>query len=211
MTETKSYISGYEIFNYWKDRTDINGFEYIPDWGERLCFGCKKKDSAIYEDSYPNLKAFWNGSTSLEKAHIVAKQFGGSYEPCNIVFLCKSCHKESPDFNDREPFLLWLSSKRVRCVMGIDLKTYEEETMKLINIYNMKRDGDSPKLTAESISQALKGKSDVDLKEYMEDKIGSHAGSVAVSTYAAGVVSYILHMMQASKEQNKITPSEDSL
>ncbi|SDR12633.1 hypothetical protein [Virgibacillus salinus] len=43
----KKYITGYEIFNYWKDQQDFNGNYIIIDWGEKECFACRRFDYEI--------------------------------------------------------------------------------------------------------------------------------------------------------------------
>ena len=45
---------------------------------------------------------------SLEMCHIIAEQFSGKKTPDNLVLLCKSCHKEAPDFNEKDKMWDWI-------------------------------------------------------------------------------------------------------
>lgn len=49
---------------------------------------------------------------SLQKCHIVAKQFGGSDEPSNLVALCSECHDEAPDVTDPNEMWRWIKDTR---------------------------------------------------------------------------------------------------
>lgn len=48
----------------------------------------------------------------LQKCHIVAKQFGGSDDPANIVPLCAECHDEAPDVTDPSEIWRWIKETK---------------------------------------------------------------------------------------------------
>lgn len=47
----------------------------------------------------------------LERAHVVAKAFGGSDDPDNFFLLCSLCHVEQPDAQSREAQETWLRER----------------------------------------------------------------------------------------------------
>jgi len=51
---------------------------------------------------------------TLQKCHIVARQFGGGDGPENIVALCAECHDEAPDVTDPEEVWNWIRQTRPR-------------------------------------------------------------------------------------------------
>jgi hypothetical protein len=49
--------------------------------------------------------------TELERAHIVARAAGGTWDPSNFWLLCRQCHREQPDGASPEAQQLWLLSR----------------------------------------------------------------------------------------------------
>ena len=49
---------------------------------------------------------------SLQKCHIVARQFGGGDSVDNIVPLCAECHDEAPDVTDAGEMWRWIRGTR---------------------------------------------------------------------------------------------------
>ena len=47
----------------------------------------------------------------LERAHIVAKAHGGSYDPSNFWLLCHPCHREQPDGAPPAAQEMWRASR----------------------------------------------------------------------------------------------------
>jgi hypothetical protein len=84
------------IARYWCERQDAGDFELDSEHGTTLdelsCFACGAR-------------------AHLARAHIVAKQFGGADEVCNLVLLCRVCHNDCPDVNDRETVLAWINAR----------------------------------------------------------------------------------------------------
>ena len=118
----KSMPSVSIIFDYWKDKaitkdgniifeeeadyaTDI---EAIIDWGEKRCMACGKY---LGDGGYTNNK-------HIERCHIVPKALNGTFEPSNMVLLCKECHKNSPDCSYPKYMLKWIYLKRTREYSG---------------------------------------------------------------------------------------------
>jgi hypothetical protein len=56
----------------------------------------------------------------LQRCHIVPKMLGGSYDPSNIVLLCKGCHEESPDVSHPIWMKKWIAQKSSWWVMQAD-------------------------------------------------------------------------------------------
>jgi YD repeat-containing protein len=48
----------------------------------------------------------------LERAHIVARQFGGADTPDNILLLCSACHREQPDVPNRDAVIDWVNNHK---------------------------------------------------------------------------------------------------
>jgi len=49
---------------------------------------------------------------SLQKCHVVARQFGGSDHHSNIVPMCAECHDEAPDVTDSQEMWRWIKETR---------------------------------------------------------------------------------------------------
>ena len=48
---------------------------------------------------------------SLERAHIIAKSSGGTYDPSNFWLLCGPCHRDQPDGAPPEAQELWRAAR----------------------------------------------------------------------------------------------------
>jgi hypothetical protein len=55
---------------------------------------------------------------SLQRCHIVAKQFSGSDDASNIVPLCCECHDEAPDVTDASEIWRWIRDTRPKYGYG---------------------------------------------------------------------------------------------
>ena len=111
---------GSDILDFWKDKAitskgeiclekEADYLSTIPaiiDWGEARCFACGLDSKAEFSQDTKIAK-------HLQKCHIIPKALGGSYEPDNIVLLCKHCHEESPDVADSTVLLKWIYKKRI--------------------------------------------------------------------------------------------------
>lgn len=49
----------------------------------------------------------------LERCHIIPHSLGGIDHPSNIVLLCKRCHADGPNVNDKEIMWDWIKSYKV--------------------------------------------------------------------------------------------------
>ena len=79
-----------KIIEHWE--TNVYEGDMGCDWADahNHCWRCGKE------------------TNSLEMCHIIAKQFGGSDKVDNFVLLCKPCHKEAPDFNQKDKMWDWI-------------------------------------------------------------------------------------------------------
>ena len=110
------------VFDYWKDKAItkdgnviseeeadyVTDIEAIIDWEEKRCMACGKYCG---DGGYTDTK-------HIERCHIVPKALGGTFEPSNIVLLCKDCHKNSPDCIYPKYMLKWIYFKRTREYAG---------------------------------------------------------------------------------------------
>lgn len=89
-----------ECVDYWSARIDES--DVGVDWCDAAerCWRCGLKTG------------------SLQRCHIVAKQFGGDMVPSNIVLLCRECHDEQPDVTDPREVWRWIKETRPRYGYG---------------------------------------------------------------------------------------------
>lgn len=82
-----------ECVDYWSSR--VFEWDIGVDWSDATehCWRCGSK-------------------RSLQRCHIVAKQFGGDDSPSNIVALCAECHDEAPDVTDPTEIWRWIKETR---------------------------------------------------------------------------------------------------
>lgn len=91
MKNDKSRINHNKIVEYWsaEECNKYMGYIYIysdeKDSPRCQCCGLEKKQ--------------WS---RLERAHIIADSLGGENIASNYFLLCKECHKNMPDINNRE-------------------------------------------------------------------------------------------------------------
>lgn len=103
------------------------------DSGEPFCMACgyyrnpEKVDKKEHERTY----TCWNRAEFLEKCHIIPLALGGEDDIGNLILLCESCHKESPDTTSIRSFQIWIDSKSEN--------TYNEihEWLKMLRIYGI--------------------------------------------------------------------------
>jgi hypothetical protein len=125
----KTLPSNYQIFDYWKDKKLPNGFLVIWDWGEPCCWGCSLPIKVETPDLLRNrdFKTIWNRTSGyLERCHIVPRSLGGSNEPSNLFLLCPKCHRASPDTEDPNIFLEWVTYRRSTHIGGVSKRELEE-------------------------------------------------------------------------------------
>lgn len=80
----------------------------ITYWSVRVC------ETEIGVDWSDADERCWRcgGKRSLQRCHIVAKQFGGDDSAANIVALCSECHDEAPDVKDQDEIWRWIRETR---------------------------------------------------------------------------------------------------
>lgn len=79
------------IILYWQGQSG-NIFELEFDEAPE-CFACHEAESS---------------RNRLQRAHIIARSTGGSFDPSNFVLLCAECHREAPMVTDPDIFIAWV-------------------------------------------------------------------------------------------------------
>lgn len=84
-------VTSKEIVDYW--------FQIIEEW--RL--GVDRREA---------MKRCWRCGyeAKLERCHIIPKSLGGINSAENLVLLCKRCHLENPNVNDKEIMWDWITA-----------------------------------------------------------------------------------------------------
>jgi hypothetical protein len=85
-----------EIRDYWFNSNEqfIKNFDYED--ALKICWKCTK-------------------TRPLEKCHIIPKSLNGADAPNNLVLLCKECHVQNPNVNDKEYYISWLNKTKNYC------------------------------------------------------------------------------------------------
>jgi len=81
----------------------------VSYWAARIC------ESDIGVDWSDAMDRCWRcgrQTKSLQRCHVVAKQFGGKLVPENVVLLCRDCHDEAPDVTDASEVWRWIKETR---------------------------------------------------------------------------------------------------
>lgn len=95
-----------EVAEYWESRP-LPGGQHVPiiDVGEPECFACGWSPLDRVRPTRKKIN-IWKG---LQRAHVVARSLGGPNTVDNLVLLCDSCHRESPDTARPEVFWRWVN------------------------------------------------------------------------------------------------------
>lgn len=128
--------SCYGVFNYWNGKYITESGEVSNDDGAKIveneylpcCWACgepvNRKDIFSWDKYDKSVEELWKDkkvNATLQRAHIIAKQFGGPDDPNNLFLLCPDCHYESPDTKNKAVFFRWVYRKKQRCSCGIDV------------------------------------------------------------------------------------------
>jgi hypothetical protein len=81
----------------------------------------------------------------LQRCHIVAKQFGGTLRPDNVIPLCAECHDEAPDVNDPQFMWDWLKVNSSSCHGDRHIRKVDRELLDLCGKTLMQIVHDMPK------------------------------------------------------------------
>lgn len=171
----KSMCKANDILDFWKDKAitskgeiclekEADYLSTIPaiiDWGEARCFACGRDSMAEFSQDKEIAKC-------LQKCHIIPKTLGGSYEPDNIVLLCKHCHEESPDVADSTILMKWIYKKRIATKSFL----WGEDFFNMLSSF---------------IKQHYNNKLDIKQIEKLADICGTHGGKISI-----GTIEYIL-------------------
>ena len=105
------------IYDYWKESPLMDSLNFQAFDGEnKSCMACGSKGS-------------------IDRAHIVAKCSGGSFQPSNIHCLCQICHKLSEHLEGVD-YWLWIAIKSKLYSYGTDMTieldcvSSEDETLR---------------------------------------------------------------------------------
>ena len=97
-------ISHKKIIDYWINQ-GIDELDLNFDWSDahNHCWncGCKNSDSRSKKGML------------LERCHIIPHSLGGANTPDNYVLLCKKCHSEAPNINNKTSMWDWIKSNRI--------------------------------------------------------------------------------------------------
>lgn len=158
------------IVDAWKDWL---GERWI-DWGEPVCFACRKPAPFKESDDY---RKRWD-STSLERAHLIPHALDGPNTPDNFFLLCRTCHREAPTTIYKEDMIRWVEKRKFYVNREI------EEFWDALHIFL-----EPDEFEAFARWAAPRGEELVkQIFERMDEEFGTHDTYVPKSTYAAMMV-----------------------
>ena len=115
-----------KIISYWSKKVDESELSIDFTEASERCWRCGYK-------------------SVLHRCHIIPDSLGGKDNPSNLVLLCRRCHIEAPNINDKDFFWDWLKAQKVSLyntywtIRGV--KEYEEvykenpiQTMRRLNV-----------------------------------------------------------------------------
>lgn len=82
-----------EIVSYWEERIDESDLSIDFSEAHERCWRCGYK-------------------STLQRCHIIPDSLEGEHSPCNLVLLCRRCHIEAPNINNKEFFWDWLKAQK---------------------------------------------------------------------------------------------------
>lgn len=152
------------IFLYWESK----GFTELPEvddllveWGQmgskdrepwQVCWSCA-------QDELP-----------VDRAHLLARVYGGLDTPANLVMLCRTCHLDQPDYG-RQSAISWINKRAYLANYGV---TFFGELPLLINAsaaelarnsYDLIMLGEHP------MSELVIEKTEVERKRFLSDLV----------------------------------------
>jgi len=142
-----------QIVDYWETRKYEGDMGTDWDTATKACWCCGRF------------------TKNLEKCHIVATMLDGGDEVSNLVLLCKSCHRESPDFDNPDYMWDWIKANSA--------PFYEYFYSKKVLGEYKKMFGEIPMLSDEQLENVSKIIADIQKK-----KAGFQGGSKGYSTVA---------------------------
>lgn len=107
--------SGWDVAHHWMKRLDELITNKSPvamkvmslEVDSPSCFACEKVARHKHKGTP---KKVWDSST-LERAHVIARSTGGAMSADNLVMLCRDCHDEAPMTNDASVMLRWIAAR----------------------------------------------------------------------------------------------------
>ena len=146
-------ITKQQIVDYWETRKYEGYMGTDWDTATEACWCCGKF------------------TKNLEKCHIVAKMLGGEDKVSNYVLLCKSCHRDSPDFDNPDYMWDWIKNNSEPCYEFFYIKKVLGEYEKMFGKLPMLSDEES-----ENVSEII--------ADIQKKKAGFQGGSKGYSTMA---------------------------
>lgn len=155
------------ILSYWFEGTKkgYQRFGFV-DIGEPMCWACERPFD-FSESTEPKLR--WNNA-DLERCHIIPQSLDGEDSPENLALLCYSCHVQSPDTINKQPFFTFVKSKKT---------WHREECESLMN--ELKRYNLDEQYSEGQLLEALESD---DFKQFFIENSGIHQG-ISKSTFVA--------------------------
>ena len=174
-TSARKYKAKSVVAKHWAHREDRDVvLPNFVDYGEPSCMACGywREDW----DSPSTIAAKWN-STSLEVCHIVARQFGGTEDLDNLILMCPTCHRDSPDVNDGgEAMRQWLASPHLKGIRG-----------ELVRIMRERSDLQDIAAIYETLDYQ-------DVIKETARRSGQHGGRVSTSTWLYAFIGAVFHL-----------------
>ena len=212
--------SHYKIFDYWRDQaiksdgqvvtldTDydliIKNIVIDEDWYYPRCWGCGEpilRDSKIDnwidkqcvdDDEESNLKRIWNSKETrsrLNRCHIIPGALGGADEPSNLFLMCSECHSLSPDTKYPSRFFKWVLERRKHMLFGTFHPNYILQQTDVL----LKRDyGIGLTDLLKRIHELSGDNSLPNLREFMENRIGTHCTKITESSAIIAVEQWLV-------------------
>lgn len=112
MTTREAMPSHYDIALWWFENQAPEVRPFVLDLGEPACFACRWYLDGCEASDTVTLKAAWGRYARLERAHLKAHSLGGTSDPSNIVLICRTCHREAPDWDDPAEMLAWVQHRK---------------------------------------------------------------------------------------------------
>lgn len=80
----------------------------LIDLGDAFCWACNGPRHPLLRLS--RRVSYRSKQCTLERCHVIPVARGGSNHPCNLVMMCKQCHKDNPDSVEEGLFWWWFGS-----------------------------------------------------------------------------------------------------
>lgn len=108
------------------------------------------------------------------------------------MFLCETCHEQSPDIKDEYSFMLWLTERKSSTIFGFDYKFFFNTLEDLFKNHNKNTEYDFLKLDMDKFLLILNEIGGMEeFKEYASKTLTSHGGRISKTSYPTLLFSFI--------------------